>query len=386
MHVQSPQYPRATILPNKAPLFGCRLFAYLSPKPSEEQDQFIRECLLTGGNSMKRQNQLPFASTGKPDIAADPHYASETDEMRRGWGLAWFKANQRKPKIHKSPVPAYRDAEYDRQAQAAAKAQPAALLAHLRDHPRSGGKGECHPFHYGDWALMHHGDLSASLMAGMSKELDRLAQQGIAVPGPISQKESDSQLLSRFIATRLLQKTGSLNTSHLPAQQLETAFKAIVKELTQWPASHSLAMDKRLYPQNAHISHPGSLNLVFTDGKHLIATRNASGCPLYMGKREQSPEIVFATDPIQPTPASGLKKIQWQPLQNGQTVLAEISQDQKTTQPILQVQSNSTQSAGKFRQFYQRAKQTLQQLFQNVRQALTRFFNWLVSPFRPKQD
>lgn len=339
---------------------------------------------------MKRQNQLPFASPGNPKIAADPRYASETNGMRRGWGLAWFKANQPQPEIHKSAIPAYRDAEYDTQAQVAAKAQPAALLAHLRDHPRSGDKAECHPFHYGDWALMHHGDLSASLMAGMSKELNRLAQQGITIPAQSKssnqQKESDSQLLSRFIATRLLQKTGSINTSHLPAQQLENAFKAIVQELTQWPASHSLQADKLFYPQNAHISHPGSLNLVFTDGKHLIATRNASGCALYMGQREQSPEIVFATDPIQPTPASGLKKIQWQPLQNGQTVLAEISQDQKTTQPILQVQSNSSQSAGKFRQFYQHAKQTLQQLFQNVRQVLTRFFNWLISPFRSKRS
>lgn len=338
---------------------------------------------------MKRQNQLPFASPGNPEIAAVPSYTAETDGMRRGWGLAWFKANQQTPEIHKSAIPAYRDAEYDTQAKAAAKAHPAALLAHLRDHPSSGGKAACHPFHHGDWALMHHGDLSASLMAGMAKELDRLAKEGITIPAqskpPNQQKESDSQLLSRFIATRLLQKTGSVNTSHLSTQKLEIAFKAIVQELTQWPASHSEQADKLLYPQNAHITHPGSLNLVFTDGKHLIATRNASGCPLYMGKREQSAEIVFATDPIQPTAASGLKKIQWEPLKNGQTVLTEISQDQQTKEPILQVQHTSAQSGGQFRQFYQQPKQALQHLFQSVHQALNRFFNWLASPFRPKR-
>lgn len=385
------------------------MLAYITPRPQQGQDEFLKQCLLTGGNSMRRQNQLPFAEQGDTSQVFDPAFQPRENSdydgqpKKRGWGLAWFKSagsgGKTTMRVEKSVVPAWRDPQYESTARKASGENPQVLLAHLRDQTFKGEKEECHPFRIGDLALMHHGDLSSTLVSGLNEELAALERQGVCVPPSRTRgNKSDTELIARFLAARLLQKRGSLDTSTMPPEELKRFFQDVVNELTHWPTASTdaeLRKHREQYPTNRKTTHPGNLNLVFSNGRQLLATRYAPGCSLHLGVHRDSQgklECLVATDPVQLTTDSGIESVQWRELGNKTLFSAYQAEDDKG-QPMIVRNEEPLESSPNFaakswwqaQSLWSRCRQKITTCFQSIGKAFANFFNWLGRSFHKKQ-
>jgi|GEM_PF-5196070 len=315
--------------PSLPPLkFGCRMFAYMAPQQGE--DAFIQQCLLTGGNSMQRQNQLPFGEPGDPDTPAARHH-TETNVLKpgspypikTGWGIAAFTsdASPSAPELFKSALPIFQDNTYEQTARRIAQAHPAVILSHLRESRTPGTQVEAHPFRIQNWAFMHHGDLSNQIVRELREELK--AQQQAKQPVIMPQSKSDSELLACYFASRLLAETGTADTRKIQDKRIvDRIFTELVERMLHWPRRERFADIMTTIERNGQgENHPGSLNFVFSDGTRLLAS-NCVTAPntahknyLQLGKRDtaQGTEYLLATYPMQPTTGP---RIQWKAIPN----------------------------------------------------------------------
>ncbi len=334
MKIQSPrpsQSPFRSATPQ--PLrFGCRMFGYITPHPDAGDDAFLKQCLLDGGNAMKRQSQLPFAAPGDPAQGFDSQHHEVKNPLlpqKSGWGMAWFQqvAKQDTTTIEKrqSTHLPWRDPQFTQAAREAAASRPKVVLNHLRESFEPASQAHLHPFQFGNWALMHHGDLSAKLVLHLKKTLADLKTDA-RIPQP--KTNSDTELLACFLAARLLQQGGSLDTRAIERQSpglTQRIVRDSVNELIQSPGIQSLGdvfrSLKNTTASNAG-SHPGSLNLIFSDGNQLLATQYLrSTTPfLHVGTHRNArgeTDFVIATQVMQPQ--SG-ERIHWQAVKPRQMI------------------------------------------------------------------
>lgn len=306
--------------------FGCRLFAYMSPQPYQGQDEFLRQCLLTGGNSMKRQNQLKMGEHGdtSKQAEADFHGVKDPGIRKAGWGIVYHPDSQpgkneaSKPEspvhIEKSPFAIW--SEKDRQkfastAEKAAQSHPKLLLTHLREAhshpPQAEIDKNVHPFRQGDWTLMQHGDFPAVLTEDLEA---KLKQWG----GPLPEGQVDSERIACYVAARLKQKAGTTNIAHRDTRQVCNDFRDIVREIIENPKAKGV----------------GTYNLVLSDGDRIFVTHySATPNNMFVGRHENAtgqPEILLVTDRLQPTSKSGVKAIQWQAVPDKQIISLERTQ------------------------------------------------------------
>lgn len=312
--------------------FGCRLFAYISPKQYEGQDVFIKQCLLTGQNSMKRQNQLPHLTAGSenPQLAADDYHeeiAPEAYAYKAGWGIAASREDVEGSLtiVKKSPFPTWADKTYDQTAKEVAEAHPKVVMTHLREAQNAVKHAEpveknAHPFKIGDWALMQHGSFPTETATAIDEVLNKLHATNKAVG--LSESEVDTERVARYLAEKLRQQTGSTNIRNVPTEQLARLFKDTVSEIIRWPDPKGATYKTEEYP--------GTFNFVLSDGNRMFISRYTSlqRRPLYLGTHQAAngkTEYVVATDTMQPTDESGLEKIDWKLLPNNSLTVLERS-------------------------------------------------------------
>jgi predicted glutamine amidotransferase len=309
--------------------FGCRVFAYIAPKGYDGQDQFIKQCLLTGSNSMKRQNQLPLFTAGSEDPkVADLDYHEEVLPQdfayKAGWGIATKPENSEDGLIVKrSPFPTWQDKTFDQTVVQVAETHPAVVMAHLREARNADKHAEpveknAHPFKIGDWAVMQHGSFPEETLAGLNETLTQLHEQDSSSLLPES--EVDTERFACYLAEKIRRQTGSTQVKSLPTKQLTQLFQEALTDIIRWP-------DRKGETHTAE-EYPGAFNFVLSDGERVLASRYSPLRPLYLGSHKAASgqaEYILATDKMQPTDDSGLEKIDWALLPNNSITVLERS-------------------------------------------------------------
>lgn len=318
------------------PRFGCRVFAYLSAQPYAGQDEFVRQCLLTGGNSLKRQNQLRLAAEGDVGtVAVSPFSVLDEPGVRKmGWGLAYSpedggenpdeKQASDPPqglRMAKSPFPTWEKhpdfPAFEAVAEQVANSRPRVLMAHLREYhdlpevTLTRQTENVHPFRQGDWALAHHGDLPVTLKEALDERLQAWHAKNPDTPLP--QGDVDSERLACYMAARFRQTHGTQRIGELPTAQVRTDIKQFLHELDELGGRCA------------------TFNLVMSDGRRIFAThRSMFGSKLNLGRHRNAeglPELLLATDKMQPTRKSGLSRIDWEPVPQQSLVSMERATD-----------------------------------------------------------
>lgn len=399
MHIPYNTYANGAGPPSPRPKFGCRMFAYMAPKQGE--DTFIRQCLLSGGNSIQRQNQLPFGEPGDPEIPAAPHHTEANllnldspYPIKTGWGIAAFSPNpsQAAPALFKNELPTFEDEAFVPTAQQIANEQPAVILTHLRESRTKGTSAEVHPFRIQNWAFMHHGDLSNQIARELREELETRKEQ--KKPIILPKGKSDSELIACYFASQLLAEAGTADTRKIQDKQLiERLFRQLVTRLSQWPRRESVADIMTTIERNGQgENHPGSLNFVFSDGTRLLAS-NCITIPntpqpsyLHLGKRHAAngTEYVLATYPMQPTEG---QRIQWRAIPNHSILKLERHGSGEKSSiaveewPIAPASQPKASQPKKKPGFFQKVAQRAQDVLGWLTSRLQRAWNWLMALF-----
>jgi predicted glutamine amidotransferase len=313
--------------------FGCRVFAYVSPASDAGQDEFVRQCLLSGGNAMKRQSQLPMGQKGDTRQAALDSFKGVAHDGGRkaGWGIAYAPHDQPGSKtqglaVEKSPFPAWSDTHYDQVARLAAKCQPKVLLTHLRESMwgqlQAEDQQNAHPFQLGDWAFMQHGDFPPAVNNGLEACLKAWHAQNARSPLP--QGEVDSERIACYVAAKFQQHFGSDEIGPQPTEQVRQVFRQSVGEVIRWP---NLTDSKKA---SRHRPYEGTYNLVMSDGNRIFATHYNAHTHLFVGTHRNAQgqlEYLLSTDKIQPLPTSGQQKIVWHEVPDNTLITLERTQD-----------------------------------------------------------
>lgn len=372
-HTQIMQNP--TIEPKLEPKFGCRLFAMVSPETYAGHDQFIRQCLLEGGNSLKRQSQLRFADCGDLDVTAQPDFNNLIKTLsdryyQFGWGVA--SSHDQQPSMHviKGVRPVSVDSAYDQAARGLADQKPTTIVAHLRETPHFAEReiNNSHPFQVANWTLVHHGVLPGNVSRELRNQLMAARQKDPRIPS--IKGTTDSEVLATYLAAELIKKTGSASTESLDTTTLKTVYKDAVSKLILWPGTLSFK-DARLAVMN---SGQGQLRkspsfFIFSDNQrslvsrynvqnvpaglkklapmlativpshwnlHQFLTRLEDYIPGHIGSRtipSGEKEYLVSSYKLQPTQNSGLNPIDWKPLpaKNSLTVLERLTENNRKT-------------------------------------------------------
>ncbi len=334
-----------------SPLFGCRMLAYVAPKQGE--DEFIRQCLLNGPNSFRRQNQLGFYEPGDPNQAADPDFTEDTQFDHNhirwnkvGWGLAAFSPDQPTDKpesnmattgppagftLNKAAKATFEDIEnFSSAAEQAAQRHAPVVMGHLRESRQPGKKSQTHPFQIGPWVFMHQGDLSNQITRELRERVAQYAAEN-TLKAPEPEGSTDSELLGCYIVHRLTQQYGK--PAQIGTDQLVRGFGEALNELIQWPEYKTEA--DRATSQKRHNQgneHPGMLNFMLSDGKRLIASACTQGPDSYLqlGTRHMKngdTEYLLSSFRMQPSSELQTEPIKWQPVPNHHIVLLERQSD-----------------------------------------------------------
>jgi predicted glutamine amidotransferase len=312
------------------PQFGCRSFAYISSDPKQEgQDEFLRQILVKGGNSMKRQNQLPFTHPGDIQKAADDDFQGivEAEHKKTGWGLAFTKSDEADADAYgmalsRSPLPIHQSKDqFEATVEDLATQKPKTMLGFLREADKASTEevieANTHPIPIGDWALIHHGTLPKSLTQALEQRLRVMQKMNPDIPLP--KTELDSERLACFIGARFLMNYGSLNISNLTSEQIKQELKATHKMLRNFPGKDKWSEYEQI------LANTCTYNIIISDGKRLFGMKDtmkpdqASKLNIYVGShanKAKKQDIVLATEKLQPLPDSGQGKIEWKPIPN----------------------------------------------------------------------
>ena len=304
----------------------------------------MRQCLTTGGNSMKRQSQLVHDVKGDTMQTAIENYEGTTEPIavKTGWGTAYIpgkhkavthtgvNASQHEPKfthhlrhkffMHKSALPTWQDNDnFDRASEAAATSHPMVVFNHIREtHVKKYNalqKPEnAHPFQVGDWMIMQHGDFPPGIIRVLDVLLARWRKQD---PGsPVPESDVDTERIACYIGARFRQKYGTVNIGKLCTEQVRHDYGQFMGEIIRNPAPEI----------DAAKGNHGTYNLILTDGERMFATNYSATKELFLGLHESRnghQESVLTTDKIQPLASSGLSPIEWQTVPKNSVISIE---------------------------------------------------------------
>jgi glutamine amidotransferase len=206
----------------------CRLVAYLG------HPTLLKNALVTPKNSIIMQSL----------------HARETNLRTNGdgFGLGWYAPEvSSDPAIFTSIFPAWND---NNLLHLTAKVQSPCFFAHVRSASAGGVTNfNCHPFIYGDWMLMHNGEIHDFIQ--IKRHLRHLLEDDIYhwIKG-----ETDSEHL--FALFLQLAKGRDLSSLSVAADVLQEALIKIEEVLKEFGTSG-----------------PSYYNICLTDGRRIIATR-----------------------------------------------------------------------------------------------------------------
>lgn len=316
---------------NSAPVkFGCRLFAYMAGDTYKGQDEFIRQCLANGDNSLKAQS-VP----GKlDDLSETMPYMELLDRLPQvdGWGMVSYDSATLQPLVEKSQEPAFTDVAYDQAIDHSLKhagvdpaaGHPVVLAAHLREGTSVSVKNT-HPFRMGQWTFMQNGTLPNKTREILSAKVEKYRKK-YDFPGPNG--KTDSERIFFYMMGKLKDATGTTDASKVSSKELQTVFNDVVRELY----TTAMTLEGGNYTKSSPVGDrwltltgPMGLNFILTDGNRIMASRY--GRRLNIGTRHndegKQQEVLIATQPIQPQPASGQKPIEWTEFPEQHTALLE---------------------------------------------------------------
>ncbi len=305
-----------------APRFGCRLFAYMAPKPYPKQDEFLRNCLLEAEDAFQQQVLTPSDTTDNETKHNDLEIDGLQDD---GWGLAAYDKRTGKPLVSKSERSAKEDPQFTRVAERFSDQKPLSLLAHLREGQKR-IQANAHPFQLGKFVFMHNGNLPKRAVTRLEKKIKRLhAQYGI----PLPQGSTDSERVFLYMMGKLREQAGTLNVARISTRKLEKVFKQTIHELKKWtPAQEqSVIAGNQGQDSDTPQTAPFGMNFVLSDGQRMLASCYKRQLHLGLRKDEdgQVKDLLLATKKVQDTQANQADlhdPIEWQELQNAHMLSA----------------------------------------------------------------
>lgn len=313
-----------------SPRFGCRMFAYMAAKRYREQEEFVRQCLSYGSNSL-----LKLAEKGSEAIEPTGdmswEHLTNNGKQQDGWGIAAF-AKRHVPKIAKSPLSAHLDSAYLKAIEQTIQSQAQTFLAHIRNgrHPQISNS---HPFRFGRFSLMHNGTVPPNTSKYVEAQVKRYHK---LYRHPLPKGTTDSERVFLYMMGKLRERTGTTDTRKLSTAQVEAVFSEVVSELIRLSSTLDKPAQKTVKQRFEQLSgaslSPGTklqvpvgLNFILSDGERTFAS--CFGHPLHLGTRLSKTgdlqEVMLASRKTQPEPKSGQGRIRWWELPSGNMVTLE---------------------------------------------------------------
>lgn len=319
-----------------SPRFGCRHMVYVAPNRYEGQDEFIKQIFVTGGNSLKRQSQLPYANPGDTTITADekhnpvPFNASKQEKhafwnnpSQVGWGIAYSGPSG--INVTKKSEPAFLDSKFDKTVERLAQQKPQVIMAHLLESksPANRKIQDTHPFKIGGFALSHHGSLSIKTRNDILNILKIWHKEDSRTPLP--KGKSDSERVACYLAAKMLRETGTSDIKRLNTKTLMSLFKGVATELALWSGNQSAEEVEAALDNGADgICTRNNSTFIVSDGQRVLISRHGKA-KLYKGTHQvgKNTEYIFSTEKIQPVAQSDIKPIEWEMLPDHSLLLLE---------------------------------------------------------------
>ncbi len=208
----------------------CRLYGFAANQPTR------LECsLVEAQNALLQQSRLDRRGRANPD----------------GWGIAHYESGI--PRVERRTRAAYQDLEFSAAAQ---RIKAESVIAHVRAATIGGIVPQnTHPFTHGPWTFAHNGTVT-----------------GFEHVGPLLLAQTPAEILTRRRGTTdsevvFLWLLGRLSRFGLDPNRPAGDVTAIVEMLGE--AIPLLAA----MPETAGAGEPAKLNLMLTDGQHLVASR-----------------------------------------------------------------------------------------------------------------
>jgi len=220
----------------------CRLYAFLATEPMRVECALIR-----AQDSLLSQSKRDSTHVGNPD----------------GWGIAYYEDAW--PHVERRGHSAFEDSEF---LTAAHEIRSRIVVAHVRRGTTGSASDEnAHPFHVGRWVFAHNGGIPRFESIGpiLESEVDAdLIRERIG--------QTDSEVLFLWILTRIREEAPQALVVGAPVQSSVRAVRSAIDRLVG-------------------LVRPGkfqdlAMNVVLTDGDHLVASR--FHCPLYVLERDRA--------------------------------------------------------------------------------------------------
>lgn len=291
--------------------FGCRLFTSMAPTPYPGQDKFIRSCLVSGENSLKKQShgrdKMPTAGNG-----LSWEFMAPLSNSNDGWGLATYSRKAPHPTVNHSLDPISSDPSFEPTIQAHSQKHPIhTLLAHIRYATKGSVSLEnAHPFFHKTWTFMHNGDLPQ----GKYQQLLDHNQQNVPLKLGIQAGATDSEAAFHTMLLKMHDQLGTTNAAEVSSEDLQRIFAETTAELVDsskletTPPKHPNRVNPRLAGWSGLKVHPQSrvnispaTNFVLSDGNRTLAS--CYGRTLYLGIHttpQGQKEVLIASEKIQP--------------------------------------------------------------------------------------
>lgn len=270
------------------PKFGCAQFAHLVREPYKGEDQFIKQCLVTGTNALQTQSEK------NPD----------------GWGIASFHSGDQ-VSIAKSKITAKDDPNFEAVVNNVADNQPLVTLGHVRQGANVSVKNN-HPFPIGKAVLMHNGNVPDAIQAELRAQLDSFPKEYHITP-PVG--TTDTELVARYLQGQLSKNFSTNDPTQVDTQSLATFFNQHISQLID---------RSKAIPNDGPIKH--GFNFTLADDHRIIASR--SGRRLYLGFRLDEygnyQDVAIATKPMQVKTGEPLH---WQEIPDNYLVVVERATD-----------------------------------------------------------
>lgn len=302
--------------------FGCRFFAYMTPKAAEGQDEFIRSCLVTGNNALKKQGNKDYCPDNQNALSWDAFY--NNGKNRDGWGVVNYSENHA-VYIRKGVPPASEDPNFDSAVTQASKTPSNVVLAHLRAG-RNQIKENLHPFNYQGWSFMHNGIVPVKVSEYLQKGIDKQFGKSLDVT---VKGTTDTEKVFYTLMGKVKERFGSVRLTEKDYPELIEIFKTEVRHITDLAKEHGKGnkIHKRVkdltgfsFTEDSLIKTRPSYNFVLANSDILIAS--CYNRTMHLGVFTNSDgerEMMLASEPIQPSAFN--HPIQWWQVPNEHMVV-----------------------------------------------------------------
>jgi predicted glutamine amidotransferase len=280
--------------------FGCRQMVFMSEgeTPSAQQNQLLKEALLTGSNALKKQSE-PRSHPDRNGVDAPRHeedlLKDPEDGNPHGWGLAKFNPNRENPNLannrftlQKSFAPAHTDANFDQAVQQHLQETPNTLMAHLMHKALPNrplvNEEDLHPFSHSSaqgehWAGMFNGDVNGGRTPPIVGPLESTYCPLLETQAKGT--NSGEKLLLSFLG-RLKQSLGHLTPTENDLTQTVKAFAQTLQSFLQASTPIYQPLDESIAGLTGQIQWSPSVNYIVSNGQMVMAFRK--GRKLYLNQ------------------------------------------------------------------------------------------------------